>query len=245
MRQIALRKKRPEERRREHVWRWVLIFLIATCTAVIALSIGAASEALQNVKFAVVSAFLEKGAVLSGFGAFFGMNLALVLCASTLVAYVEPVAAGSGIPEIKCILNGLKIPRAVRVKTLFCKALGVTAGVAAGLPIGKEGPMIHAGAVCGAGLSYVPSTAAVASTAAVPAVPVPTAATCVSCSCSCAGKASPPPPGSTRAGRSSDRSATTERNATSSPAVNTTYLISIIFLSLPIFCHGSPLLLYQ
>jgi H+/Cl- antiporter ClcA len=128
--------------------------IIAACTAIISLLITTASEKLQNAKFHMVTKFLDDQAVLSGFVAFFSTNLALVSFASALVAYVEPVASGSGIPEIKCILNGLKIPRVVRVKTLLCKAIGVTAAVSAGLPIGKEGPMIHSGAVCAAGLSY-------------------------------------------------------------------------------------------
>lgn len=30
----------------------------------------------------------------------------------------QPIAAGSGIPQIKCYLNGVKIPRVVRLKVL-------------------------------------------------------------------------------------------------------------------------------
>ncbi|EHB16616.1 Chloride transport protein 6 [Heterocephalus glaber] len=63
-----------------------------------------------------------------------------------------PVAAGSGIPEIKCYLNGVKVPGIVRLRTLLCKVFGVLFGVAGGLFVGKEGPMIHSGAVVGAGL---------------------------------------------------------------------------------------------
>ena len=72
--------------------------------------------------------------------------------------YIEPLSAGSGIPEIKCFLNGINIPRVVRVKTLACKAFGVLFSVAGGLPAGKEGPMIHSGAVVGAGISQGRST---------------------------------------------------------------------------------------
>lgn len=43
----------------------------------------------------------------------------------------------------------------VRVKTLLCKVLGVLFSVAAGLPAGKEGPMVHSGAVVAAGISQV------------------------------------------------------------------------------------------
>ena len=59
----------------------------------------------------------------------------------------ESKAAGSGIPEIKCLLNGVKIPRVVRIRTLLAKVGGVIFSCASGLPVGKEGPMIHSGAV--------------------------------------------------------------------------------------------------
>ena len=49
----------------------------------------------------------------------------------------QPVAAGSGIPQIKCFLNGVKIPYVVRIKTLICKVVGVILSVAGGLAIGK------------------------------------------------------------------------------------------------------------
>lgn len=74
------------------------------------------------------------------------------LCASLFV-YIEPVSGGSGIPEVKCFLNGIDIPRIVRFKTLVCKVVGVTFSVAAGLPVGKEGPMVHSGSVVAAGIS--------------------------------------------------------------------------------------------
>ena len=59
----------------------------------------------------------------------------------------------AGIPEVKCFLNGIAIPRIVRLKTLFCKVFGVTFSVAAGLPVGKEGPMVHSGAVVASSVS--------------------------------------------------------------------------------------------
>ncbi|XP_054652776.1 H(+)/Cl(-) exchange transporter 6 isoform X2 [Dunckerocampus dactyliophorus] len=70
----------------------------------------------------------------------------------TKLKFSLPVAAGSGIPEIKSYLNGVKIPGIVRLRTFFCKAVGVLFSVAGGLFVGKEGPMIHSGAILGAGL---------------------------------------------------------------------------------------------
>lgn len=95
-------------------------------------------------------------------GAFYGsafcflcaVNLLFALVAWAAVS-IEPLAAGSGIPEVKCFLNGLNIPRLVRFRTLLCKMTGIVFAVAAGLPLGKEGPMVHAGAVIAAGVSQV------------------------------------------------------------------------------------------
>ncbi|VDO95229.1 unnamed protein product [Soboliphyme baturini] len=65
----------------------------------------------------------------------------------------RPVAAGSGIPQVKCFLNGVQIPGVIRLKTLVAKVVGVACSVAGGLAVGKEGPMIHSGAVLAAGIS--------------------------------------------------------------------------------------------
>lgn len=77
---------------------------------------------------------------------------------SALVTYMAPVAAGSGIPVIKCYLNGVKVPEVVRIKTYFAKMFGVICSVAGGLCSGKEGPMIHCGSVIAAGISQGKST---------------------------------------------------------------------------------------
>ena len=88
----------------------------------------------------------------SAFLAFFFYQTLFAAIASLFV-WIEPVAAGSGIPEVKCYLNGIDLPRVVRVKTLLCRVIGVTFSVAAGLPVGMEGPMVHSGAVVAASIS--------------------------------------------------------------------------------------------
>lgn len=64
-------------------------------------------------------------------------NVVPVLIGAILVSYIEPVAAGSGIPQVKCYLNGVKIPRVVRIKTLAVKTIGVICTVVGGLAGGK------------------------------------------------------------------------------------------------------------
>jgi H+/Cl- antiporter ClcA len=82
----------------------------------------------------------------------------LYVAIASLFVWIEPVSGGSGIPgsgipEIKCFLNGIDLPSVVRVKTLLCKVIGVTFSVAAGLRVGKEGPMVQSGAVVAASIS--------------------------------------------------------------------------------------------
>jgi len=54
----------------------------------------------------------------------------------------QPVAAGSGIPQVKCYLNGVKVPRIVRIKTLVVKVIGVICSVVGGLAVGKVSVLI-------------------------------------------------------------------------------------------------------
>jgi chloride channel 7 len=88
-------------------------------------------------------------------GAFFAyqfLSLFLALCGGTL-CYFQPAAAGSGIPEIKAFLNGVNLNGIVKLPVLFAKVVGTCFACAAGLPMGKEGPMIHAGSIIGAVIS--------------------------------------------------------------------------------------------
>ena len=76
----------------------------------------------------------------------------MVLVASALCRFFAPEARGSGIPEIKAFLNGLKKRGWLRLRTAVVKVVGIVLVVAATMPVGKEGPMVHAGAILGAGL---------------------------------------------------------------------------------------------
>jgi H+/Cl- antiporter ClcA len=142
--------------RRDDLQRWWLTFLTGCYVAATALFVGFATSLLTNFKFAVFHWLIEKekkGAMPfgSGFVFIFLVNLSFGLVAFWFVS-VESHAAGSGIPEIKCFLNGLDIPGIVSFRTLITKVLGIIFSCSAGLPLGKEGPMVHAGAIIAAGV---------------------------------------------------------------------------------------------
>jgi len=63
--------------------------------------------------------------------------------ASTFVRIFAPYACGSGIPEIKTILSGFVIHGYLDKWTFVIKGVAIMLAVAAGLTLGKEGPMIH------------------------------------------------------------------------------------------------------
>ena len=51
---------------------------------------------------------------------------------SDAVLFSQPVAAGSGIREVRCYLNGVKVPHVTRTATLFSKTVGVLFSVGGG-----------------------------------------------------------------------------------------------------------------
>lgn len=69
--------------------------------------------------------------------------LLFAFLAASFVRTFAPYACGSGIPEIKTILSGFIIRGYLGMWTLIIKSLGLMLTVAAGLSLGKEGPLVH------------------------------------------------------------------------------------------------------
>lgn len=71
---------------------------------------------------------------------------ALMMCglSAVCVHYISPSAAGSGIPQMKCVLaGGANIEAYLSWRTLIAKILSVVLAMGGGLSIGKEGPYVH------------------------------------------------------------------------------------------------------
>ena len=131
--------------------------VVSACAAV-ACARAVLSTLVQDGKYSFSALpLLAKGSTAGEFSvaiiALVSCNVILVAMASCCVLFGEPIAAGSGIPEVKTYLQGCRVPRMLRTSTLFCKAFGVLCSVSGGLVCGKEGPMIHTGAIIAAGLS--------------------------------------------------------------------------------------------
>ena len=84
---------------------------------------------------------------------FAGINALLALGGAIPTVFLAPEAAGSGIPEVMGYLNGVHVPKIMRLRTLVIKLFGTFCAVASGLAVGPEGPLVHTGAIMGSGVT--------------------------------------------------------------------------------------------
>ncbi|XP_064641339.1 H(+)/Cl(-) exchange transporter 7-like isoform X2 [Lineus longissimus] len=143
----------------QRIWlaRWFVMVLVGFCTAGVASFIEASIHFIADWKFTAITYLIEqtieKSTLIIPLLVWAAINMACVLLGSLLVTIVAPAATGSGIPHIKCFLNGVKIKGLLSLKCLVAKALGVVLSIVGGLACGKEGPMIHSGAIVAGGVS--------------------------------------------------------------------------------------------
>ena len=87
-----------------HFASWVICLIIGALTGVIGFFIHVSLTNLQTQRKAIVVYLMgaDQDQFLLPLVAHTAICAALVLVATCIVAFVEPVAAGSGIPEVKC-----------------------------------------------------------------------------------------------------------------------------------------------
>ncbi|XP_041364629.1 H(+)/Cl(-) exchange transporter 7-like [Gigantopelta aegis] len=151
------KKRATKEIIRKEFARWFVALMTGVLTGLVACFIDVMVEKSSVLKYSYIKKYVdscvEDHCMLIPLLLWTAFNAGICMIGAIMCAYLEPVAAGSGIPQIKCFLNGVKIPHVVRLKTLIVKVLGVVCAVGGGLAVGKEGPMIHSGAVIAAGVS--------------------------------------------------------------------------------------------
>lgn len=146
------------EWRKLEILRWVITFAVGLVVALVATLLIFSVKALTRLRFNAVYGLVEMerlGELAPGlsFLVFWLIGLAYVLLAALPVIFIEPAASGSGVAELKMQLNGVNIPRFLRLKTLMTRIWGNIFSVSSGLPAGYEGPMLSIGGGIGAGLS--------------------------------------------------------------------------------------------
>ena len=148
----------PRDHAREERLRWALSAAIGASMGVIAFAVNGLVEVLTRLRLGAALAAVERGAGGAGaFAAWVGLAGLLAAVAGGLVAWVEPLGAGSGIPELKSYLNGVHLRGLLALKTLGVKLVGIAFSIASGLIAGKEGPFVHGGGVVGGGIAQLGS----------------------------------------------------------------------------------------
>ena len=103
------------------------------------------AEMLRNVVYSYLRAEYWPFTIL-GF-----LGLVVIAYILNWIVKIEPMAAGSGIPQVKGIILGLMKMNWLRV--LINKFIGGVLAIGAGLSLGREGPSIQLGAAIGQGIS--------------------------------------------------------------------------------------------
>ncbi|CAG0915205.1 unnamed protein product [Notodromas monacha] len=140
------------------VFKWLLMGLVGVSTAIVGAIAHMLIHTIVDFKFSLIKTYVDFCMVDQ---CMFWLppliwilfNCTFVFVASWFTTFVEPATSGSGIPPVKCYLNGIKMPGFVRIRTLFIKVLGIVCSVSGGLAVGKEGPMIHTGAIVASGIA--------------------------------------------------------------------------------------------
>lgn len=128
--------------------RWFAFFLIGALISFVYRIVDIGTSGLGNIRLSVAHSYFANNQYILSW-----LYNTLIMCGYLAVGFffamVEPVAIGSGIPEVMGFLNGSTTKRAMDFMTLIVKVVGVICAVASGLAVGPEGPMIHIGALVG------------------------------------------------------------------------------------------------
>ena len=153
-----------QEKLRSDWVRWYMMAIIGFAIGLLGYALYTFIDALASFRYNVIHAALELrdkssvGAIILAILLTTVMTSGLVLASSLTVVYIAPQAAASGVPEVMAYLNGCLMRKVFNIRTLLVKFASCVLAVASGLPVGPEGPMIHLGAILGAGISQGEST---------------------------------------------------------------------------------------
>jgi H+/Cl- antiporter ClcA len=70
-------------------------------------------------------------------------GLVFAFLSACCVQYISPYIVGSGMPEMKTILSGIKMERVLDFRTMVAKFFGIATTISAGFVVGRVGPFAH------------------------------------------------------------------------------------------------------
>lgn len=132
---------------------WCLSAMLGIITAVLSVGMDVVIEKLQHLHVVLYDLCISYGNYYLAMFQWVFHIIFLTFIATLACLLISKQAVGSGIPEVKVIMHGFKMKNYLTFRTLIAKMIGLTLAIGGGLPIGKEGPFVHMGAIVATVLS--------------------------------------------------------------------------------------------
>jgi len=161
-------KKTEDNSSSKTTTRWILILLCAIVSGFITVVIVSVTEKViawrtRTFESWIVSAkSTNEFSLLHVFIYYVLFNLIMADMAAFLCLYwpAIPEAVGSGIPEVKSYLNGVRVKKFNNPSLVLVKIVGSVLSVGSSMAVGMEGPLVMIGACVGASLAHLGSALA-------------------------------------------------------------------------------------
>jgi hypothetical protein len=128
---------------------WLAIALTGLGTGLVSVVLTNISVGFGNTRLQEANQLLELHRPLAAGAVWVVFSVIFTAAAAAITVYYAPQAASTGIPETKAFLHGCDVRGVFSLQTFVVKATGVCLVIAAGAPVGLEGPMVHIGAMAG------------------------------------------------------------------------------------------------
>lgn len=141
----------------EEIYRWLIHGAIGVFVGTVAFCMLIVEEYFAKIHANYTQRLITDGYSLWWSYLFWsGYPLIFAFTGVVMTVYYGPYAAGSGVPEVMGMLNGVNGAGAVYVASLITKSVCTTFAVLGNLCVGKEGPLVHIGSICGLLCPYMP-----------------------------------------------------------------------------------------
>ena len=133
-------------------FKWLLALLVGVCVGFLGFAAIFGTRVLNDIKLGWVGYFLQSDNYFLGWLIFTAWNAAFLCITAAVINYHCPISA-SGLPDVRAFLNGANIPTLFTFRALYSKVFITVLCVAASMPMGVQGPLIHTGALIGGWLA--------------------------------------------------------------------------------------------
>lgn len=144
------------DKRISFLYKLLIFGFIGIFTGIIGFILHFLVELITNYKYNYSSLLINNYKFGISYIYFIGISIICIILSACLCIYICPEAKGSGIAEVLSFLNGVNVPHIFDFKTLIIKMIGLWLSISGGIIAGKEGPMIHAGAIIAIILGHIP-----------------------------------------------------------------------------------------